>query len=119
MMKEGSVPIPCIDKKGIRLKLVSLYLKTHSVLKEQRFSNKCSIKKLLKELLITYEKQIRKKLIFVLFLYSYRVLLYMRSLMPFDSMTWICYIVYLKRYFSYLIAANLGPSQTRFKLIYI
>lgn len=39
--------------------------------------------------------------------------------MPFDSMTWICYIVYLKRYFSYLIAANLGPSQTRFKLIYM
>lgn len=65
------------------------------------------------------KKQIRKKLIFVLFLYSYRVLLYMRSLMPFDFMTWICYIVYLKRYFSYLIAANLGPSQTRFKLIYM
>lgn len=39
--------------------------------------------------------------------------------MPFDSMTWICYIVYLKRYFLYLIAANLGPSQTRFKLIYM
>lgn len=39
--------------------------------------------------------------------------------MPFDSMIWICYIVYLKRYFSYLIAANLGPSQTRFKLIYM
>lgn len=39
--------------------------------------------------------------------------------MPFDSMTWICYIVYLKRYFSYLIAANLGPSQTLFKLTYM
>lgn len=44
MMKEGSVPIPCSDKKGIRLKLVSLPFKTHKYSKNRDLATSAQLK---------------------------------------------------------------------------